>query len=534
MGRMILVEQRKQWTALDYRTYKEAKKRFRWNERWDMFDGTRERFNIAHECIDRHPKDHTAIRIKFENGKTETYTFGEMSQWTSQFANLLVRLGIGEGERVAILLQPTVEFYVSMFGIFKRGAVVVPCSPLFGSEAVGFRLEKSDAKAIVTSKEQQKLVAPELVRKLDLRFILIEELMEDLNRESPSFTVKTTANTLAMMQFSSGTTGAPKSVKYRHGAITVGAVTMKFGNGITADDIYFCPSSPAWGHGIWYGTISPLIFGISIGTVSGKFSAEKALEALEEWGVTNMAAISSHYRLIFGSEVGANFNLKLKKMCYTGEPMPKEVMETIYQRFGRYPYVQYGSTETGTITLDFLGFQDYKVKPGSLGKPMVGGLKVAVFDEKGNQLPPGEVGQIGISRNNEWTMVGDSAYVDEDGYFWYISRIDDVIISRGYTIGPIEVEEALNKYPAVEESAVVGSPDNDGVDLVKAFVRLKQGWGASDELKEEIMMFVKTKLSKHEYPKEIEFIEELPKTPDGKIKRKELKQKESYKKRNVP
>jgi acetyl-CoA synthetase len=333
---------------------------------------------------------------------------------------------------------------------------------------------------------------------------------------------------LAMMQFSSGTTGAPKSVMYRHGAITVGAVTMKFGNGITADDIYFCPSSPAWGHGIWYGTISPLIFGISIGTVSGKFSAEKALEALEEWGVTNMAAISSHYRLIFGSEGAANFNLKLKKMSYTGEPMPKKVMETIYERFGRYPYVQYGSTEAGPITLDFLGFQDYKVKPGSLGKPMVGGFEVAVFDEKGNQLPPGEVGQIGISRNNAWTMVGDSAYVDEDGYFWYVSRIDDVIISRGYTIGPIEVEEVLNKYPAVEESAVVGSPDKDGVDLVKAFIRLKQGLPASDELKEEIMMFVKTKLSKHEYPKEIEFIEELPKTPDGKIKRKELKQKERY------
>jgi acetyl-CoA synthetase len=240
---MILVEQRRQWTALDYKTYQEAKERFRWSERWDMFDGTRERFNIAHECIDRHPKAHIAIRIKFEDGKTATYTFGEMSQWTSQFANMLVRLGIGEGERIAILLQPTVEFYVSMFGIFKRGAVVVPCSPLFGSEAVGFRLERSDAKAIVTSNEQQKLIAPELARKLDLRFILIEELMENLNRESPSFTVKTTANTLAMMQFSSGTTGVPKPVKYRHGAITVGAVTMKFGNGMTSDDIYFCPSS---------------------------------------------------------------------------------------------------------------------------------------------------------------------------------------------------------------------------------------------------------------------------------------------------
>ena len=261
--------------VLDYRTYDEAKEKFRWSERWALFDGSKEHFNIAHECLDRHPKDHIAVRIKFEDGETQTYTFGEMSRWTSQFANLLVGLGIGEGERIAILLQPTAAFYVSMFGIFKRGAVVVPCSPLFGSEAVNFRLEKSDAKAIVTSKEQEKLIDPELARKLGLRFIFVEDLMDKLKKESGSFTPQTHANTLAMMQFSSGTTGAPKSVLYRHGAITVGAVTMKFGNGITPDDIYFCPSSPAWGHGIWYGTISPLIFGISIGTFSGRFSAER-------------------------------------------------------------------------------------------------------------------------------------------------------------------------------------------------------------------------------------------------------------------
>ncbi|MBW1804669.1 MAG: hypothetical protein JRJ85_28585, partial [Deltaproteobacteria bacterium] len=146
--------------------------------------------------------------------------------------------------------------------------------------------------------------------------------------------------------------------------------------------------------------------------------------------------------------------------------------------------------------------------------------EVAVFDEKGDKLPPGEAGQVGIYRNNEWMMVGDSAYMDEDGYFWYVSRIDDVIISRGYTIGPIEVEQALNKHPAVEESAVVGSPDKDGTDIVKAFVKLNEGVTASGGLKEEIMMFVKTNLSKHEYPREIEFIQELPKTPDGKNKRK--------------
>ena len=516
--------------ALDYRTYEEAKAKFKWSERWALFDGTKDNFNIATECIDRHPKNNTAIRIKFEDGRSEMYSFGEMSRWTSQYANLLDTLGIEQGNRIAILLQPSIEFYVSMFGIFKRGAVIVPCSPLFGSEAVNFRLEKSDAKALVTTKDQEQLVDPELARKLGLRFIFVEDLMAQLKKASITFTPQTAANSLAMMQFSSGTTGAPKSVMYRHGAITVGAVTMKFGNGITPDDIYFCPSSPAWGHGIWYGTISPLIFGVAVGTFSGKFNPEMCLEALEEWGVTNMAAISSHYRLIFGSEEVEKYKLKLKKISYTGEPMPGDVVEYIHKKFGDYPYVQYGSTEAGPITLDFLGFEGWKVKPGSLGKPMVGGLDVAVFDEEGNKLPPGEVGQVGIYRNNAWMMVGDSAYMDEDGYFWYVSRIDDVIISRGYTIGPIEVEQALNKHQAVEESAVVGSPDKDGSEMVKAFVKLNKGVTASDELKEDIMMFVRTNLSKHEYPREIDFTDELPKTPDGKIKRKVLKEQERKRK----
>lgn len=513
--------------ALDYKTYEEAQEKFKWSERWEIFDGTKDNFNIAHECIDRHPKEDTAVRIKFADGRSEFYSFGEMSAWTSQYANMLEDLGIHQGERIAILLQVSIQFYISIFGIFKMGAVLVPCSPLFGSEAVNFRLEKSDAKAIVTTKDQEHLVDPVLAERLGLTFIFVEDLLGRLKEYSDAYTPNTRADTLAMMQFSSGTTGAPKSVMYRHGAITVSAVTMKFGNGLTNDDIYFCPSSPAWGHGIWFGTITPLIFGTAIGTLSGRFEPDKCLEALEEWGVTNMAAIASHYRLILGSENAEKYNLKLKKIVYTGEPMPKELFESIKQRFGHYPATQYGSTEMGSITMDNLGFEGWVVKPGSLGKSCVGGLEVAVFDEDGHKCPPGKPGQIGVYKNNQWVMVGDSASVDEDGYFWYAGRIDDVIISRGYTIGPVEVEQALNKHPSVLESAVVGSPDKaGGGDIVKAFIILKDGFNPSDGLKEEIMMFVREKLSKHEYPKEIEFMDELPKTPDGKLKRKVLRERE--------
>ena len=518
--------------AVDYKSYEEAKANFKWSERWLLFDGRGEKFNITHECVDRHPKEDIAIRIKFADRTTKTYTFGEFSRSTSQFANHLEKAGVAQGESVAILLFPSIEFYTSMFGIFKRGAVAVSCFPLFGREAVNFRLDKSDAKAIVTTHEMMSLVDEDLAKRLNLKIIFADDLMEELKKESDQYSWNTSVDTRCMMQFSSGTTGAPKSVMYRHGAITVSAVVMKLGNGVGPSDTYFCPSSPGWGHGIWYGTIGPLTLGKAIGTFSGKFDAEVALEALEEWGVTRMAAISSHYRLMLETGKAAQYKLKLKSASYTGEPMTKGTINLMKETWGFYPGTQYGTTEVGPIALDFLGFDNWVVRPGSLGKAMIGGVKVAVLDEEEKELPPGQIGQMAISSDNgkNWQKLGDSGYMDEDGYYWYVSRIDDVIISSGYTIGPVEVEDALRKHPAVEESAVVGSPDKDRGDIVKAFIKLNTGYEPSEPLKKEIQEYVKTKLSKHEYPREIEFISELPKTVDGKIKRKELREKERQRK----
>ena len=512
--------------SLDYGSYEEAKEKFHWSERWSLFDGTKDRFNIAHECIDRHPENETAIRIKFGDGLTETYTFGTFSEHTSRFANYLEDKGVAFGDKVAILLFPSIELYVSMMGTFRRGAAAVMCFPLFGPEAINFRLAKSEAKAIVTTTAMVKLIDSEPAEKLGLKIILADDLLADLQKYPDSYEWKTDANTLCMMQFSSGTTGEPKSVLYRHGAITLAGVVMKLGNGLKADDTYFCPSSPGWGHGIWYGTIAPLIHGKAIGTFSGKFDADKVLEALQDWGVTNMAAISSHYRIIMESPNVEKYKVKLKKITYTGEAMTKDTMAAVHRVWGIYPNVQYGTTEAGPISMDFMGFDDWIIKPGSLGKPMIGGVRVAILDENEKEVPPGTPGQVALRRNNAWFKMGDSAYTDEDGYLWYVARIDDVIISAGYTIGPIEVEGALNKHPSVEESAVVGSPDKERGDLVKAIVVLKEGFNPSEALAEEIKVFVRSKLSKHEYPREIEFMNELPKTPDGKIKRKQLRERE--------
>jgi acetyl-CoA synthetase len=523
---MDFLSDKEQTMALDYRSYEEAKEKFRWGERWALYDGTRERFNIAHECIDRHPPEETAIRIKFADGRSEMYTFGQFSDYTKRFANHLERLGIGPEERVAILLFPSIELYVSMMGVFRRGSAAVMCFPLFGPEAINFRLEKAGAKAIVTMRSMENLINPDLAERLKLRVIYADDLIEQLQAESPNYEWNTNAKTLCMMQFSSGTTGAPKSVYYRHGAITLAGVIMKLGNGLGPDDVYFCPSSPGWGHGIWYGTIAPLILGKALGTFSGRFDAERVLEALRDWGVTNMAAIASHYRLIMDSPNVESYRLKIRKINYTGEAMSKGLVEKIHRVWGIYPYVQYGTTEAGPISMDFAGFDDYVVKPGSLGRPMIGGVKVGILDENDNEVPLGTIGQVAQWKDNKWMKIGDSAYADEDGYLWYVSRIDDVIISAGYTIGPVEVEGAVNQHPCVEECAVVASPDKDRGDVVKALVVLKAGCQPADDLVDDIKAFVRAKLSKHEYPREIEFIEALPKTPDGKIKRKELKERE--------
>jgi acetyl-CoA synthetase len=439
---------------------------------------------------------------------------------------MLERLDIQKGDHIVLFLPPSLEYYVGMFGTLKRGAVVVPCSPLFGPEAISFRIENSKAKAIVINKNMVSLIDKKFALKLQL--IEAGQLRHMLKDEKGTYKPDTSADTLAMMQFSSGTTGAPKPVIYRHGALTLSAPQVKFQVGLQPDDNFFCPSSPAWGHGIWFGTMSPLIFGRAIGAYSGKSYAEILLEALEEFEITNISAISSHYRLIMNSGKIENYRLKIKRMTYTGEALALDVIKFFQSKVGITLHCMYGTTEVGPICSDYAGFLDWKVKPGSLGKPMVGGQKVAVLDEKGSELPPGREGQAAVWKGNGWTRVGDILYQDEDGYFWYKCRADDVIISQGYTIGPIEIEEALRKHPAVVEVAVVGSPDKERGEVVKAFIETNRD--PSEQLKEEIQEFVKANLGKHEYPREIEFVKELPKTLDGKIKRKELKEKERKRK----
>jgi acetyl-CoA synthetase len=293
------------------------------------------------------------------------------------------------------------------------------------------------------------------------------------------------------------------------------------GRGLREGDRFFCPSSPAWGHGLWIGTFAPLALGIAVGAYSGKFEVKRLLEALEEFEINNISAAPTVFRMIKNSGLLGKYKLRIKKIHYTGEPLDLETFNFLKEAFGIPPISGYGSTEVGPIIYNYAGFENYFVKPGSLGKPMPG-LEVKLIDEVGREIPQGQIGEIALKRRGEWFRVKDAAVMDEEGYFWHKGRVDDIIISAGWTISPNEVEDVLRAHRAVKEAAVVGIPDPERGQIIKAFVvtDLKPDL----ELRRELQDFVKDKLSKHEYPREIEFVEDLPKTEGGKVRRKELKE----------
>jgi len=503
---------------LGYRTYEEAIENFTWDQTWELFDGTPQNFNMGHECVDRHVDKGTAIRIKFYDGHREEYTFDQLSKMSSQFAHGLEAMGIQSEDKVAIMLDPSLEYYVSLFGTMKRGAIAVPCYSQFGSEALEYRLKDSGAKILVTTEKIAKMA----VDWSDTNIITAGPPFQEFIENQPKqYKPKTTAKDVAVYQYTSGTTRKfPEAIKHYHRSIVTLMPAAVFGRGLRFGDRYFCPSNPAWGHGLWHGTLSPLALGIAVGAYSGKFNVEVFLKGLEEFEIDNLGAAPTVYRMMKNSGLVGRFNLKIKKMHYTGEPMDTDTFQFLKETFEVPPHSGYGSTEAGALIYQYAGFKNWVVKPVSLGKPMPG-IEIALLDKEGKEVPAGTIGEIAIRRRGEWFRVKDAAVVDEDGYYWHKGRVDDVIISAGWTISPTEVEDVLQKHPSVLEVAVVGVPDKERGQIVKAFIVTKRD--PSQKLKEEIQNFIKERLSKHEYPREIEFMKNLPKTEGGKIKKEELK-----------
>jgi acetyl-CoA synthetase len=506
------------------------------NHRWEVPD----RFNIAAEVCDRHPRERLAMIHEDSTGDVRRVSWGELQDWSRQFANVLAAHGVTAGDRVAMLLPPTAETAAAFFGTWRIGAILLSMSVLYGDEGIRHRLTDSQAKVLVTNDENAGRVEGFLVEHV---LVLDQSL---LSRESAAFdTVETAADDPAQLYYSSGTTGLAKGILHAHRYI------LAHEEFIYCHDVQEGELFHGMGEWAWAAGICPLLGAWRLGAVqavyqrSGGFDPDKQLDFMSRHEVSNVFATPTAIRSMMGiSDAGTRFPQKFRIVCSAGEPLNPEAIRWFREQYGVTVLDYYGLTESYPLCANY-PFMD--VRDGSMGKPMPG-WDVAILDEDERPVAVGDRGEICLrARSNphyplgywnrpasdsdevfggEWFHSKDAARVDDDGYFWYEGRADDVIISAGYRIGPFEVESACLEHPAVAEAAAVASPDERRGNVVKAFVVLSSGYEASEELAEQIKEFVRSHHSAYAYPRLIEFVPDLPKTLTGKIRRVELRQRE--------
>lgn len=507
----------------DYTSYADAQRHYSMEAVWSLFDGTKDSFNIAHECIDRHAGDaqRIAVRVAHADGRDEILGFRELSGWSSRFAHWLVAQGVKPGDRVAFMLDPSLAFYTAMFGAMKMGAISVPLFTLFGPEGLQLRVADCEPRILVTNTEKAEMARAAA----NTRVVVADQaLFETLKAYPGTYNTSTKADDLAAYQYTSGTTRElPAAVKHNHRSIVVLALAALYGTGVRPGDDFFCPSSPAWGHGMWHGTLAPLSLGVTTGTMSGKFAALRLLQALQDYGITNLSAAATHYRMMKATGEAERFRFKLQKLSYTGEPIDTATLEFTEALFKRPVCSMYGTTEIGVVLVNYPGAPDFQVKPGSLGKA-IPGQTVDVHDAAGKPCATREVGELKLLRRGQWVPTKDLGWIDEDGYLYHGGRADDVIISAGWTMSAVEIENVLLKHPDVREAAVIGVKDALRGQVVKAFVVSARA--ANQSFVRELQDFTRERLSQHEYPRVIALVDELPKTPAGKVNRKVLRDRE--------
>jgi len=510
----------------DYTRYADAQTHANSAALWELFDGDREKLNIAHECIIRHAKGdgRPAVRIAHASGADEILSFDEIAAGASRFAHWLDAQGITKGDRIAFMLEPSLPFYVSLFGAMMTGAISVPLFTLFGLDGLRLRVDDCKPKLLITNAEKA-----EVARNIDGVQVVVADqaLLDTLAAYPDRYEMRSSANDLAVFQYTSGTTRElPAAVKHTHKALVTLMFAALYGTGIRPGDEFFCPSSPAWGHGLWHGTLAPLGMGVTTGTYSGKFDAERLMKALQDYRITNMSAAATHYRMMKNTGKAAQYTFHFKKLSFTGEPIDPATLEFIDTYFKVPACSMYGTTEIGVVLVNYPGAEDYQVKPGSLGKP-VPGLKLEVQRADGTPTGPGEVGELMLWKKDHWETTKELAKLDDEGYLYHCGRADDVIISAGWTMSAVEIEATLLKHPDVREAAIIGVPDATRGQVAKGFIVSDRV--ASDAFADELKTFTRERLSQHEFPRHVEFVTELPKTPAGKVHRKVLRDREAAK-----
>ncbi len=514
-----------------FASYEEACARHRWR--------VPERYNIAADVCDKHPAGKLAMIWEDFRGNRREVSWGELQSLAARAANVLRAHGVERGDRVAVVAPPTPETAAIFFGTWKLGAILLSMSVLYGDEGIRHRVKDSQARLIVCSPEQAERMPGDLV---DDVLPLDERLLAGADDHAE--TADTAADDPAQLYYSSGTTGLAKGILHAHRYI-LAHEEFVYCHEVQNGELFHGMGEWAWAAGI-----APLLGPWRLGAAQyvyqreGGFDPAKQLEALSRNGVTNVFTTPTAMRSMMAIEdAGKRYPQRFRRVCSAGEPLNPEAIRWFREQYGVTVLDYYGLTESYPLCANYPFME---VREGSMGKPMPG-WEVRILDEDERPVEPGERGEICLrARSNphwplgywnnaeateetfggEWFHTKDAAQQDEDGYFWYAGRADDVIISAGYRIGPFEVESACIEHPAVLEAAAVASPDETRGHVVKAFIVLAEGHEPSDELAADIQAFVRGHLGAHAYPRRIEFIDELPKTLTGKIRRIELRERE--------
>ncbi|KEF37636.1 acyl-CoA synthetase/AMP-acid ligase [Schinkia azotoformans MEV2011] len=530
--------------------WKEVEKNFSWYETG--------RVNIAYEAIDRHALGEKGDKIALhyrDADRNEQYTFKELMERTNQAGNVLKNAAnVVKGDRVFVFMPRSPELYFVVLGALKLGAIVGPLFEAFMEGAVRDRLEDSGAKVIVTTPQLLNRIPVGELPLLEKVVVVGDNVTEDGKFVDFKTRLAEASNELeiewvdredgSLLHYTSGSTGKPKGVLHVHNAMIQQYQTAKWVLDLKEDDVYWCTADPGWVTGTSYGIFGPWLNGVTNVIVGGRFKPETWYQTLEDLKVTVWYSAPTAFRMLMGAgdEVIKQYDLSaLRHVLSVGEPLNPEVVRWGHKVFGLRIHDNWWMTETGAQLIS--NYPSMEIRPGSMGKP-IPGVVAAIVDDQGNELPPLRMGNLAIKKGwpsmmrqiwnnpekyesyfvpNDWYVSGDSAYMDEDGYFWFQGRVDDVIMTAGERVGPFEVESKLVEHPAIAEAGVIGKPDPVRGEIIKAFIALRDGYEQSDELKEEIRAFVKTGLAAHAAPREIEFRDKLPKTRSGKIMRRVLK-----------
>ncbi|WP_337098727.1 acetate--CoA ligase [Paenibacillus sp. YIM B09110] len=545
-------------TNTNLTNYEDAAANFKWEQIESQFSWySTGKVNMGYETIDRHVEQGKGSKIALhysDNDRDESYTYEDLSKQSNRFANVLRKHGITKGERVFIFMPRTPELYFSVLGALKVGAIVGPLFEAFMETAVKDRLQDSEATAIVTTPSLLGRIKREELPALKHIFVFgndvqTEDGILDFAAEMSQASEEAEIEWLdredgLILHYTSGSTGKPKGVCHVQNAMIQHYYTGKIVLDLKENDVYWCTADPGWVTGTSYGIFAPWLNGATIVIRGGRFSPGDWYGVIQKYGVTVWYSAPTAFRMLMGAgdDVVTQYNLSsLRHVLSVGEPLNPEVVRWGMKVYGQRIHDTWWMTETGGQLI--CNYPSMDIKPGSMGKP-IPGVSAAIIDDNGNEVPPYRMGNLAIRtpwpsmmrkiwnnpskyeeyfRLEGWYVSGDSAYMDEDGYFWFQGRIDDVINTSGERVGPFEVESKLVEHPAVAEAGVIGKPDPMRGEIIKAFIALREGYVASEELKKEISQFVKVGLSAHAAPREIEFKDKLPKTRSGKIMRRVLK-----------